>query len=122
MITSICKWYYNICMVIILLVYYPILVSSFPSGIQTDIAESDILSQAGIYSCSLCHSSKVKEAIVSSTDVIANCSTSDAIFAGVKLNGISDATISLGAFGFTSVAFNKVYCDFTVDELSLIHI
>ena len=112
---SIYQLYCNIFMIILLPI---VLVNSFPYGIQTNIKESEVLSSPGSYSCSLCHSSSVKDATVDSTAFLSSCSIYDTIFAGVKLNGINDDTISLGAFASTAVALNKVYCDFTISSCS----
>ena len=84
-------------------------VSSIPYGIQTNILETSITQAVGSYTCNLCHTSSVLNAVVSSADVISSCSISDAIFAGIKLNGSDDDTISVGAYGYTSVAFNTSF-------------
>jgi hypothetical protein len=110
---NIYKWYYNIYIIIIILIYMPINVYSFPTGVQLNIPESIVTGQSE-YTCTRCHTSSVIGETVSSSSVISACSNgSDAIFAGVKEDGTNDDTISIGAFGYISEAFNIQSCDTT---------
>ena len=109
---NIYKWYYNIIIIIIILIYMPINVFSFPTGVQLNIPESIVTGQSE-YTCTRCHTSSVIGETVSSSSVISACSSGDAILAGVKEDGTSDDTISIGALGYISTAFSIQSCDTT---------